>query len=121
VHAENQQRLNERWEHLKRIPACVLGLSLEPLLSEMDLTRVFKEKPTESELWIIAGGESGFRPRPTPIEVFRGIRDQTVKNGGRFFFKQWGVTFDKNGKRISKRNSGRELDGKEWNETPEGK
>jgi protein gp37 len=38
------------------------------------------------------------------------IRDQLVRNGVRFFFKQWGGVF--------KKRTGRELDGRTWDEKP---
>jgi protein gp37 len=36
--AEDQQRQDERWEHLAHVPAAVRFLSCEPLLSELDLS-----------------------------------------------------------------------------------
>jgi protein gp37 len=42
----------------------------------------------------------------------RDIRDQCVRAGVAFFFKQWGGLRPKSG--------GRALDGREWNEFPRG-
>ncbi|MCK6498258.1 MAG: phage Gp37/Gp68 family protein [Nitrospira sp.] len=119
--AESQRWLDERWAHLRGIPAEVLGLSMEPLLSEVDLTEVFVTRPVDSQLWVIAGGESSAKPRPTPADWFRSLRDQCVVNRIPFFFKQWGVQpkeLSPTGKRLSKKQAGRLLDGQEWSQVP---
>ena len=94
----------ERLEWLRRVPARVRFLSLEPLLSgmpAMDLSGIH---------WVILGGESGSRARLMDIEWARDIRDQCVSAGVPFFFKQVG------GRDRGK--GGRLLDGREWNEFP---
>lgn len=40
--------------------------------------------------WIVAGGESGPKARPSHPDWFRSLRDQCVAAGVPFFFKQWG-------------------------------
>jgi hypothetical protein len=40
--------------------------------------------------WIIAGGESGPKARPSHPDWFRSLRDQCQAAGVPFFFKQWG-------------------------------
>jgi len=40
--------------------------------------------------WVIAGGESGLRARPSHPAWFRDLRDQCAQAGVPFFFKQWG-------------------------------
>ncbi len=40
--------------------------------------------------WLIAGGESGAKARPSHPEWFRSARDQCQAAGVPFFFKQWG-------------------------------
>jgi protein gp37 len=93
-----------RIEHLRKTGATVKFLSLEPLLSPLpglDLDGID---------WVIAGGESGPRARPMdPSWVFE-IRDQCHQKGVPFFFKQWGGT--------RKKKSGRELEGRTWDEMP---
>lgn len=98
--------------------------------------------------WAIVGGESGRDEgiRPTHPEWVRGIRDQCIAARVPFFFKQWGEHLPNDqmsrdealvardtGKnwttlddgislgtyRVGKKNAGRELDGREWNEFPE--
>ena len=40
--------------------------------------------------WCIVGGESGAKARPSHPDWFRALRDQCVKAGVPFHFKQWG-------------------------------
>lgn len=40
--------------------------------------------------WIIAGGESGNKARPSHPDWFRQLRDQCASADVAFFFKQWG-------------------------------
>lgn len=86
--------------------------------------------------WVICGGESGPGARPMHPDWARSLRDQCVAAGVPFFFKQWGEwsaepgnidmsirkTAYINGQvcyRVGKKNAGRLLDGKEWNELPD--
>ena len=90
--------------HLRRTGAHVKFLSLEPLLGplpDMDLRGIH---------WAILGGESGPGARPMAKEWVTDIRDQLVRAGVRFFFKQWGG--------VIKKRTGRELDGRTWDEKP---
>lgn len=40
--------------------------------------------------WVIAGGESGPKARPSHPDWFRSLRDECAEAGVPFFFKQWG-------------------------------
>jgi protein gp37 len=60
--------------------------------------------------WVVVGGESGPGCRPMQPEWVREIREQCLKAGAAFFFKQWG------GPR--KELTGRLLDGKTWDAMP---
>ncbi len=81
-------------------------LSLEPLLGPLpDLELAGID-------WVIAGGESGPGARPMQPAWVRDIRNACVRNGVPFFFKQWGGVF--------KKRTGRELDGRTWNQMPDG-
>ncbi len=94
-----------RLAHLQNAPASMRFLSLEPLLGplgSLDLTGID---------WVIVGGESGPGARPIQIEWVRQIRDQCLRQGVAFFFKQWGGARPKTG--------GRALDDREWNEFPQ--
>jgi protein gp37 len=91
---------------LRSIPAAVRFLSLEPLLEdlgELDLSRIS---------WVIVGGESGHGARPMDPQWVRSIRDQCSESRTPFFFKQWGGA--------RKKEAGRRLDGRYWNDMPRG-
>jgi protein gp37 len=93
-----------RADHLRKTPAAVRFLSLEPLLGplpSLDLHGID---------WVIVGGESGQGARPMHPDWVRDLRDRCVAAGVPFFFKQWGGRTPKAG--------GRELDGRTWDEYP---
>lgn len=90
--------------HLQAANAGVRFLSIEPLIApvgRLNLTGIE---------WVIVGGESGPRSRPMDAEWVINIRNQCVKAGVAFFFKQWGGFSPKAG--------GRLLEGKEWSQFP---
>lgn len=94
----------DRIDDLRRTPAAIKFLSLEPLLGPLgsiDLSGID---------WVIVGGESGPGARPMNPEWVREIRNQCLDHGIAFHFKQWGG--------INKKKAGRTLDGKIWNEWP---
>jgi len=93
-----------RIDHLRRTPARVRFLSLEPLLGplpELDLRDIH---------WVIVGGESGPGARPMSEEWVTDLRDQCLQARVPFFFKQWGG--------VHKSTTGRELEGRTWDEMP---
>jgi protein gp37 len=93
-----------RIRHLRDAPAAVRFLSVEPLIGRLgpvDLSGID---------WVIVGGESGPRARPMHLEWAREVRDQCLRGGVPFFFKQWGGLRAKSG--------GRALDGRHWSEFP---
>jgi protein gp37 len=99
---------SEEWVHriddLRATRAAVRFLSLEPLLGplpSLDLDGID---------WVIAGGESGPRARPMASEWVTSIRDQCLRAGVPFFFKQWGG--------VNKKRTGRRLEGRTWDEMP---
>lgn len=99
------ERVRGRIEHLRRVPAVVRFLSIEPLLGpipSLDLSEIH---------WVIVGGESGPGCRPMQPDWVRSIRDQCEEQGVHFFFKQWGG--------VNKKALGRELDGKFHDAMPE--
>jgi len=84
VSVENQRHGLPRLEWLRRTPAAVRFLSIEPLLEDLgplDLRGID---------WVIVGGESGSRARPMREEWVLSIRDQCREQKVAFFFKQWG-------------------------------
>jgi len=129
---ENQAEADKRIWSLLSVPAVVHGLSMEPLLSAVNIRPWLTKSPygdcsgctdsrgddgTHSEgtiqhprrnsiSWVIAGGESGADFRFSNPDWFRSIRDQCQEAGVPFLFKQWGGV---NQQTIKK--SGRSLDG----------
>lgn len=103
VSVENADYL-ERIDQLRRSGAQVKFLSLEPLLGPLDALDL------SGIDWVIAGGESGPGSRPIEADWVRDIRDQCVEAGVAFHFKQWGG--------VVKSRTGRELDGRTWDEMP---
>ncbi|TAM03708.1 MAG: DUF5131 family protein [Paraburkholderia sp.] len=69
-------------------PSAVHFLSLEPLLSPIEIPDVYLEGGMID--WIIVGGESGPRARPVHPNWLRSLRDQCEAARVPFNFKQWG-------------------------------
>jgi protein gp37 len=98
------ERVVDRADILRQVPAAVRFLSLEPLLGplpSLDMTGID---------WVIVGGESGPDHRPMRKEWVLELRDRCQAAGIPFFFKQWGGLTPKSG--------GRLLDGRTWDEMP---
>jgi protein gp37 len=106
VTVESREYLH-RIEHLQQIGAKVKFVSFEPLLGPIPNTDL------NGIEWVIVGGESGPGARPMDAEWAISLRDQCVRSGVRFFFKQWGG--------FNKKKAGRVLDGRIWDEMPEEK
>ncbi len=85
--------------------APVRFLSIEPLLQDLGKLYLYNHIH-----WVICGGESGPGARPIKREWVVDIRDQCIKENIPFFFKQWGGT--------NKKQTGRLLDGRTWDEFP---
>jgi protein gp37 len=93
-----------RIDHLRGVGAHVRFLSIEPLLGpipHLELERIH---------WVIVGGESGPGARPMREKWVIEIRDQCRQARVPFFFKQWGG--------VNKKKTGRELEGRTWDEMP---
>lgn len=98
-------KVTSRIDSLRKVPACVRFLSIEPLISEipnLDLTDID---------WVIVGGESGQKSRPIKEEWVIDIKNQCEREQIAFFFKQWG------GK--NKKASGKLLQGEIYCQMPE--
>jgi protein gp37 len=103
VSVENQT-YDFRIDDLRNTGAHVKFLSLEPLLGalpRLNLRRID---------WVIVGGESGPGARPISEDWVLDIRDQCLRRGIPFFFKQWGG--------VNKKRRGRDLQGRTWDQTP---
>ena len=104
VSIENAKYL-DRIDHLRMTGAHVKFLSLEPLLGPLEQMNLCGID------WAIVGGESGPGARPVDAAWVTDIRDQCLKAGVAFFFKQWGG--------VQKKKTGRELEGRTWDQMPE--
>lgn len=98
------ERVVNRILDLQKVPAVTRFLSLEPLIGPLD------KLPLNDIHWVIVGGESGPKSRPMYHAWVDSIRKQCRKAKVPFFFKQWGG--------VRKDLTGRELDGKVFNEMP---
>jgi protein gp37 len=95
-----------RIDDLRSTRARLKFLSLEPLLGPL-----FKLN-LQGISWVIVGGESGPKARAMKPAWATDLRDQCRRAKVVFFFKQWG------GK--NKEQAGRILDGRTWNQMPNG-
>ena len=80
VTAENQKRADERIPTLVQIPAKVRFISIEPILSEVNIEKYLTEQgwcPSEPGLeWVIVGAETGPGKRPAKSEWIENIIEQ---------------------------------------------
>lgn len=104
VSVENEE-YTWRIDDLRGTNARTKFLSIEPLLgplSGLNLSGID---------WVIVGGESGPSARPIQRKWVVDIRRQCRQAGVPFFFKQWGG--------VNKKKTGRELDGRTYDEMPD--
>ncbi|MEN6567160.1 MAG: phage Gp37/Gp68 family protein [Veillonellales bacterium] len=113
VTAEDQEQADKRIPILLQTPAAKRFVSVEPMLSAVDLNRYImpsqKAKGTlfgapielsgkdladlvglHSLDWVICGGESGPGARPVHPDWVRSLREQCKMSKTAFLFKQWG-------------------------------
>jgi len=118
VTAEDQATANERIPDLLATPAAKRFVSIEPILGQIDLTKIQTVINGNSGVknaltgdfwipgcgsissttlrggpkldWVICGGESGPKARPSHPNWYRSLRDQCAAAGVPFFFKQQG-------------------------------
>ena len=128
---EDQRRADERLPQLAKLPAAVRFISAEPLLGPLAISEWL-----ESSLdWVITGGESGPKARPSSPTWFRDLMNQCMRADVAFHFKQWGDWAPGQGinlakaraeqvadgttmVRVGKKLAGRTLDGATWDGLP---
>lgn len=100
--AENQERWDERIPILQSIPAQRRGVSVEPMLSAVNVSKGLKYDVNGAPLihWIVAGGESGndkgeWRYRKSRIEWYSNVVNDCKKLGIPVFMKQTGTWISK--------------------------
>lgn len=86
VSVEDQARADESRDDLAALAAAGWRtfVSYEPALGPVDW------RSWEFLSWLISGGESGPRARPSHPDWHRAARDFCAQNGIPYFFKQWG-------------------------------
>lgn len=104
VSVENKTHGLPRIDQLRTTAATVAFLSVEPLLEDLGTINL------SGIHWVIVGGESGPGARPIKAEWIRSIRALCRAQKVAFFFKQWGG--------VRKSTTGRELDGRTYDEFP---
>jgi len=104
VSVEDRENGLPRIDSLRVTPAQVRFLSIEPLLEELG------EINLAGIDWVIVGGESGHGARPMNEDWVLSILEQCRKYRVPFFFKQWGG--------VRKKQAGRELRGRTYDEQP---
>lgn len=115
--AVNQPEIERDWSKAQDCKSDLrplfLFVSIEPMLGPIRLDRVMRSSPDSDWTycdnaltgfnahkcggwdgaaldWVIAGGESGPKARPSHPDWFRSLRDQCAAAGVPFLFKQWG-------------------------------
>lgn len=111
VSVENIKEGLSRINVLKKIPAKIRFLSIEPLLEdlgEVDFTDIH---------WVIVGGESGIKARKMKKYWVENIQKQCDEQNIAFFFKQWG-TWGADGVKRNKHKNGKLLNNKTYHVYP---
>lgn len=93
-----------RIDDLRKTTALTKFLSCEPLIGSLNPLNL------NGIDWVIAGGESGPGSRYMSEQWVYEIRDECIASETPFFFKQWGG--------VRKKEAGRHLDGRTWDELP---
>jgi protein gp37 len=98
------ERVLDRVDALRQIPASIRFLSCEPLIGPLNGLSLREVH------WVIVGGESGPGARPMEEQWVLQIKRLCTRHDVAFFFKQWGG--------VNKKANGRTLQGKEWSHFP---
>lgn len=130
---EDQESGQTRLPHLAKIPAAIRFISAEPLVGPLNI-RPWLGATID---WVITGGESGPKARPSSPSWFRELLLQCMEADVPFHFKQWGDWAPGQGLnlpaarrraseaedgtlmlRVGKKSAGRLLDGTTWDGLP---
>lgn len=104
VSVEDKKYGLPRIDDLRRVPAAIRFLSIEPLLEDLGSLKL------KGIHWAIVGGESGPGARPMRKEWVENIRTACADQGVIFFFKQWGG--------VQKSKTGRTLNNRTYDDMP---
>ena len=111
VTVEDRKHGVPRLDWLRQVPAHIRFASVEPLLEDLGTLNL------KNIHWVIVGGESGPKARPMQQEWVLNIKRQCDEQRSAFFFKQWGG-WCVDGKKRAKKQNGRLLQGRTWDELP---
>ena len=92
---ENQDRTDYRLPILLELPIRHRMVACEPLLGAIDLERYLAAGRIER---VVCGGESGYHARPCDYRWVQSLREQCVRCGVPFTFRQTGAVFVKDGR-----------------------
>lgn len=104
VSVEDRKYGIPRIEHLRKSPAAVKFLSIEPLLEDLG------DLDVQGLDWVIVGGESGRGARPMEEQWVLRLMTSCNRDAVPFFFKQWGG--------VNKKKLGRLLNGRTYDAFP---
>lgn len=105
----NQDEADRVAPVLASIDCAVKFLSIEPMLGPVDV-------PLDGIDWVIVGGETGPGARRMDPAWAKDIKNQCAQARVPFFFKGWGTNLWPKSDKFY-----RLIEGKEWNQFPEGK
>lgn len=92
--ASTQAEVDECAPILLNTPAARRGLSLEPLLENVDLPGALADGHEPDLDFLIAGGETSLRKslaRPCPVDAARSLKEQCLMFGIKLWWKGWGA------------------------------
>ena len=92
---ENQDRANYRLPIFLSLPIKHREIISEPMLGEIHIGKYLETGLIEH---VTCGGESGPNARPCNYEWILAVREECIRYGVSFFFKQTGALFVKDGK-----------------------
>jgi len=104
---EDQHWFDQRMAALSKVPAKIRFVSAEPLFQSIDISQYSKHLS-----WVITGSESGWKARITEESWIQALKEQCVRAGIPFFYKQFTMP-DKTVIHTP------ELDGRTWLEVPD--
>lgn len=94
VTCENQAMADQRLPAFLSLPICKKSIIVEPMLERVDLSAYLSPAIHQ----VVAGGESGSSARVMRYEWALDLREQCIKAGVPFYFKQTGARFEKDGR-----------------------
>lgn len=95
VTAENQQMADQRLPLFLSLPIKHKEIIHEPMLEKIDIQKYLETRQIQK---VICGGESGENARPCDYEWILHTRNQCENFGIKFYFKQTGANFIKDGR-----------------------